>query len=77
MVLLLVKFIPTEASPAGHPLDLWGAVGLGLVLSFVLIPLSKGVEWGWTSPAVLTMLAVAGWSRWSGHGTSGGASDRW
>jgi MFS family permease len=59
VVLLLVRFVPPEARPAGHPLDVWGAVGLGLTLSFVLIPLSKGVEWGWVSPPVLTMAAFA------------------
>lgn len=44
IVLLIVRLVPPETRPVGHALDLWGAVGLGVTLSCVLIPLSKGVE---------------------------------
>jgi MFS family permease len=58
--LMLVSRIVRE-SPlrTGGRFDLLGAVGLGAALVCVLLAISRGTEWGWTSAAVLGLL-VAG-----------------
>ncbi|WP_336880480.1 MFS transporter [Rhodococcus globerulus] len=50
----------------GGRFDLIGALGLALVLLTLLLPVSKGLDWGWTSPVTLSLcglsaLAFAGW----------------
>lgn len=70
MVLLIWRFIPM--TPVfGHckQFDFVGAIGLGIGLLCLLIALTKGTDWGWTSPTVLIPIAVAvialtSWSWW-------------
>ncbi len=48
--------------PAGpHAFDLPGAAASGLGLGALLLAVSRGEAWGWTSPRVLALLAAAGW----------------
>jgi MFS family permease len=39
--------------------DIFGAVGLAAGLVLLLLPISKGSSWGWTSPATLGLLVVS------------------
>lgn len=58
--------------PAGKPdgsLDLIGAFGLAVGLIALLLAVSKGADWGWTSPVTLGSFIVAAlafplWGRW-------------
>ena len=58
--------------PAGKPdgtLDLTGAFGLAVALIALLLAVSKGADWGWTSPLTLGLFALAAlsfplWGRW-------------
>lgn len=56
---LVVKLVPADAPATTRRIDVWGAVGLGIILSCLLVPLSKGSEWGWGSMLVWSMVAVA------------------
>ncbi|WP_199716483.1 MFS transporter [Micromonospora musae] len=51
------------------PMDTGGAVGLALGLVALLLALSQGGEWGWTSPRVgglflAAVVVLAWWGRW-------------
>jgi EmrB/QacA subfamily drug resistance transporter len=48
----------SDARPRG-PLDLRGAASVAMGLALLTMSLSFGQEWGWTSPRLLTCLAVA------------------
>ncbi len=50
--------VPESSSTAGGRFDAAGAVGLTALLTFVLLPVSKGAEWGWTSPLTIGMFAA-------------------
>ncbi|MFC7493004.1 MULTISPECIES: MFS transporter [unclassified Nocardioides] len=56
---LILKLVPADVSATNRRIDVWGAVGLAVVLTCLLIPLSKGSEWGWGSALVWSMAAVA------------------
>lgn len=43
----------------GGRFDLIGAVGLGTVLVLLLLPLSKGLDWGWTGPTTLLLFGLS------------------
>ena len=60
-----------EPSPRGTaaPFDWTGAAGLSLVLVALLLAITRGSAWGWTSPATIGLLLAAvavglAWSRW-------------
>ena len=58
-VLLTVAWVP-RSRPAGHgTLNALSALLLSGWLVALLIPLTSGARWGWTSPAVLGLLALA------------------
>lgn len=50
---------PPKESRDDSDLDVLGALIVAVGLVLVLIPLDKAVDWGWTSPAVVSML-IAG-----------------
>jgi MFS family permease len=57
LVLGLVAFIvPVSTLRAGGRFDYPGAVGLGVGLVGILLAVSKGTTWGWTSPLTLGLL---------------------
>lgn len=66
---LLVRRLVTESpSRSGGRFDVPGAVGLSVALVCLLLAVSKGSDWGWTSPAVVGLLvaavvAFAAWGR--------------
>jgi predicted MFS family arabinose efflux permease len=65
-LLLAVRLLPRRAATASGGVDWWGAAVLGVGLSLLLLFVSQGHAWGWSSPATLGCLAgsvvvLAGW----------------
>lgn len=61
--------VPVRGEATGGRFDAAGALGLTVLLTCLLLALSKGAEWGWTSPSILTLFAgfvvAAGlWWQW-------------
>ena len=56
-LLAAAAVLPPATARAPRPLDVVGAVLLGAGLSALLLALGEGAEWGWTSPAVLAVVA--------------------
>ena len=53
---LVFWIVPESTLRTAGRFDWIGAVGLGAGLVAILLPVSKGIEWGWTSPLTLGML---------------------
>ncbi|MGI9125559.1 MAG: MFS transporter, partial [Mycobacterium sp.] len=69
VVLAVVFFVPERPRLATGSVDWAGAAGLALGLSLVLLALTQGSSWGWTSPRTLVAVlgglgALALWWRW-------------
>ncbi|WP_068163386.1 MFS transporter [Rhodococcus phenolicus] len=71
LIAVLIRwFVPhTPAHATGRRFDRFGAVGLGAGLVFLLLALSKGGDWGWTSGVTLAFAAGAivvlpAWALW-------------
>ncbi|MDL9937123.1 MFS transporter [Gordonia sp. ABSL1-1] len=45
--------VPDSPTRTGGRFDVVGAVGLAAMLTFLLLPLSKGSAWGWSNPLTL------------------------
>lgn len=68
MVAILV-LVPAGGIAAGGRFDVVGAAGLVVLLTCLLLPLSKGDAWGWTNPGILALFAAfvvssVLWWRW-------------
>ncbi|RST20179.1 MFS transporter [Streptomyces sp. WAC04770] len=68
---LIVALVPADrpATAAAGRFDLPGAIGLGAALIALLLAVSKGADWGWSSATTLTLFAAAlvllpAWARW-------------
>lgn len=55
-LVLIVLFVPEDVLLSPGRLDILGAVGLAIGLTGLLLYVSRGAEWGWTSPIGLTLL---------------------
>ncbi|MFD2792005.1 MFS transporter [Promicromonospora vindobonensis] len=71
MAVIIWRTIPAPAARARvrTPFDYVGVLGLSAGLVALLLAVSKGAEWGWTSPLVLglftgSVLALLGWGWW-------------
>ncbi len=53
------RLLPASPPAARQRFDVFGAVLLVFVLTPLLLVVSQGEDWGWTSPAALIMLAVS------------------
>jgi MFS family permease len=68
-IVLVASLVPESSQRTGGPFDLVGAVGLSAGSLCVLLAISKGTDWGWTSPAVLGLVGAAlvvlpAWAWW-------------
>jgi EmrB/QacA subfamily drug resistance transporter len=68
-VLILTLVPDAPAGAKGQRFDLLGAVGLGVGLVSLLLPISKGADWGWGSAGTLGLFAaavvvLAAWGVW-------------
>lgn len=69
VILLVVWVVPSRAGGRDGTVDWWGAIGLAVGLTAVLLAITQGNAWGWLTPptlicAALGMLVLAGWWRW-------------
>jgi MFS family permease len=65
----VVLFVPESRVRTGGRFDLVGGAGLATGLVSLLLAISKGADWGWTSGTTLGLFAVAGvilpaWGWW-------------
>ncbi|OKI00238.1 transporter [Streptomyces sp. CB02923] len=58
-MLLSVAFVPETSVRATGRFDVIGAIGLTLGLICLLLPITKGSDWGWGSPTTLGMFGGA------------------
>ncbi len=69
VIVMAAIVIPRRPRSATGTIDWLGAVGIAVGLSAVLLALTQGQSWGWTSPATLTCAAggvavLVGWWMW-------------
>jgi MFS family permease len=50
--------LPRKTLARPQPLDTLGAILLGLALIGILVAVTEGQPWGWTSPKVITLLVI-------------------
>lgn len=55
-IVLVTTVVPVSTLRAGGRFDLLGAVGFAIGLVGILLAVSKGSAWGWTSPTTLGLL---------------------
>ncbi|MFC4563327.1 MFS transporter [Nocardiopsis mangrovi] len=65
----VARAVPESAQRSGGRFDAVGAVGLSIGLTCLLLAVSKGGAWGWTSTTTVGLLATAavvftGWALW-------------
>lgn len=71
VAVVIVMVVPESPVRSGGSFDFVGAVSLSATLVALLLAVSKGADWGWTSPVTLICIAIAvigaviwvGWER--------------
>ncbi|SHI18192.1 MFS transporter [Streptomyces sp. 3214.6] len=68
-LLLVLAFVPESQNRVGGRFDLVGSLGLSAGLVSLLLTVSKGADWGWTSATTLglgvaAVVILAAWGRW-------------
>nr|WP_081595745.1 MFS transporter [Nocardia carnea] len=66
---LIFRFVPESPVRTPAPFDFGGAAGLATALLALLIAITQGAQWGWTSSSILTLFAISilvflGWGRY-------------
>ncbi|MFD3506172.1 MFS transporter [Nocardia sp. NPDC058666] len=56
---LVFVFVPESPVRTPSRFDFGGAIGLSIALMTLLIGITKGVDWGWTSGSILGLFAVS------------------
>jgi MFS family permease len=61
--------VPRSSATTDAPLDLAGALLLGLALVALLLGIAEGKTWGWSSPVIIGLFAgaIAGFAIWTRH----------
>jgi MFS family permease len=55
-LVFVARIVPVSTLRTAGRFDFVGAVGLGIGLIGILLGVSKGTEWGWSSPGILSLL---------------------
>jgi MFS family permease len=55
-LILVLMFVPEDVLLSPGRLDVLGAIGLAIGLTGLLLYVSRGAQWGWTSPIGLALL---------------------
>ena len=68
-LLLVLRLVPASPIRAPASFDIPGTFGLCATLVLLLVAITRGGEWGWSSPTILALLGGAavlgtGWARW-------------
>jgi len=68
-LILVLLFVPESKDRAGGRFDLVGSLGLSAGLVTLLLAVSKGADWGWTSGTTLglgiaSVVILLAWGRW-------------
>jgi predicted MFS family arabinose efflux permease len=58
-LVLVWRIVPGNPSAIAHRLDVGGAVLISLALTSLLLGISQGKTWGWSSPLILGLFATA------------------
>ncbi|WP_406107054.1 MFS transporter [Streptomyces sp. NBC_01003] len=58
-ILLTLFFVPESSVKAEGSFDVLGAIGLSAGLVLLLLPITKGSDWGWTDPMTLGLFGAA------------------
>ncbi|HEY9312541.1 MFS transporter [Williamsia sp.] len=71
---LIFRMVPESPVRTGGKFDFAGAISLAIALIALLLPISKGSDWGWTSTTTLALLAISlvaflVWGWWELHTT--------
>ncbi|WP_020107029.1 MFS transporter [Nocardia sp. 348MFTsu5.1] len=56
---LILTFVPESPIRSGGTFDYVGATSLSAALIALLLTITKGADWGWTSSTTLTLVAIA------------------
>lgn len=72
VIAIVVFVVPARPRSATGSIDWLGAVGLAAGLSAILLAITQGHTWGWTSPRTLAsavggILITVGWWLWEGR----------
>jgi MFS family permease len=72
VIVIVVFVVPARPRSATGSIDWLGAVGLAAGLSAILLAITQGHTWGWTSPRTLAsavggLLITVGWWLWEGR----------
>ena len=77
-IVLVLALVPESQVRTGGRFDLVGALGLSAGLVCLLLAISKGADWGWTSGTTLGLFAAAvvvlllwGWCELRSHAAAG------
>jgi MFS family permease len=65
VIAIVVAVVPSRPRSSTGTIDWLGAAGLAVGLSALLLAITQGNSWGWTSPATVGgVVVVAGWWWW-------------
>ena len=59
LLAVVMRMVPESGLRSGGRFDMVGAAGLSVALVCLLLGISKGSAWGWSSPLVLGLLAAS------------------
>lgn len=66
---LVLGFVPVSTLRSAGRLDIVGAIGMCIALTCILLAVTRGNDWGWSSPATIGLFAAGtavllGWVWW-------------
>jgi hypothetical protein len=72
VIVAVIAAVPQRPRTGGGTVDWLGAIGLAAGLSAILLAITQGPAWGWSSPRTAAALVIGiailiGWWRWEQH----------